>query len=265
MPRRRDNLYVLRFTAAVCVVCALLVSASAVLLRERQLVNVELDRQRNVLVAAGALGNDEAASRAEIEQRFASFEVIAVDLQAGEEDPAFDTGAYDARRALADPDASRAAPPNAAQIQRVPVHGLVYRRLDQDGRTELIVLPITGQGLWATMYGFVALGPDMKTIRGLTYYEHGETPGLGAEVDSPRWRALWPGREAFDEQGSPVIEVARGRAGSVDADPHRVDGLAGATVTSRAVTDMLRFWLGEHGYGPYLARLKQLNGDGADG
>jgi len=157
------------------------------------------------------------------------------------------------------------APANAANIQRVPNHVLVYKRLDQAGRTELLVLPVVGQGLWATMYGFLALGSDMTTIRGLTYYEHGETPGLGAEVDSPRWQALWPGREAFDEYGRPVIEVVRGRAGSVDVDPHRVDGLAGATITSNAVTSMLQFWLGEHGYGPYLARLTELNGDGSDG
>jgi len=262
---RSYNVYVLRFTAAVCVVCAVLVSASAVLLRERQLVNVELDRRRNVLMAAGAIGSSEVVSREEIEQRFASFDVVAIDLRTGEEDTSFDVEGYDARRALADPASSRPVPDNAANVQRVPNHVLVYKRRDQAGRTELLVLPVVGQGLWATMYGFLALGPDLKTIRGLTYYEHGETPGLGAEVDSPRWQALWPGREAFDEQGHPVIEVVRGRAGSVDVDPHRVDGLAGATITSTAVTSMLRFWLGEHGYGPYLARLTKLSGDRSDG
>ena len=262
---RSYTLYVLRFTAAVCVVCAVLVSASAVLLRERQLVNIELDRRRNVLMAAGSIGSGETVSREEIERRFASFEVVAVDLRTGEEDPAFDVVGYDARRVLTDPAASRPVPGNAANIQRVPNHALVYKRRDQAGRTELLVLPVVGQGLWATMYGFLALGPDIKTIRGLAYYEHGETPGLGAEVDSPRWRALWPGREAFDEQGRPVIEVVRGRAGSINVDPHRVDGIAGATITSNAVTHMLQFWLGEHGYGPYLERLTALNEDGSDG
>ena len=107
------------------------------------------------------------------------------------------------------------------------------------------------------MYGFLALDPDLATIRGLTFYQHGETPGLGGEVDNPRWKALWPGRIAFDETGEPVIAVARGRVGTPQQDPHRVDGLAGATLTSRGVTAMLRFWLGEHGYGPYLERLKR--------
>ena len=96
----------------------------------------------------------------------------------------------------------------------------------------------------------------------MTYYKHLETPGLGCEVDNPRWRRLWPGRVAFDDRGTPAIEVVRGRAGSLQGDPHRVDGLAGATITGRGVTGMLRFWLGEHGYGPYLKRLQGGKPDG---
>jgi Na+-transporting NADH:ubiquinone oxidoreductase subunit C len=255
--QRSFILKVLGFSAAVCVVCALLVSTSAVALRERQAANVELDRKKNVLVAAGLMRADESVSREDVEQRFGSFKVVAVDLRTGAEDPSFDVVGYDTRRAMADPNASRAAPDNEAQIRRVPTHALVYKQLDEGGRLELLVLPVEGKGLWSTMYGFLALGPDLTTIRGLTYYEHGETPGLGGEVDNPRWRALWPGREAFDERGEPVIEVKRGRAGSVRDDPHRVDGLAGATITSRGVTAMLRFWLGDSGYGPYLERLRK--------
>lgn len=262
MQQRRFILYVFGFSAAVCVVCAVLVSASAVTLRERQAVNFELDRKKNVLVAAGMLGGNETASREEIERRFDSFQVVAVDLRTGEEDPSFSAAGYNTRRALADPNASRAVPRNEGQISRVPNHALVYKQIDETGQLDLLVLPVEGQGLWSTMYGFLALEPDLTTIRGLTYYEHGETPGLGGEVDNPRWKALWPGRAAFDERGTPVIEVVRGRAGPVQADPHRVDGLAGATITSRGVTGMLRFWLGAQGYGPYLERLKKEGSHG---
>lgn len=253
---------VLGFSAAVCIVCAVLVSTAAVALRGRQASNVELDRRKNVLVAAGLMGADESQSREEIERRFASFEVVAVDMRTGEEDPSFNITGYDPRRALADPNASRSVPRNEAQILRVPNHALVYKQLDEAGDLELLVLPVEGKGLWSTMYGFLALGSDLTTIRGLTYYEHGETPGLGGEVDNPRWRALWPGREAFDERGRTVIEVARGRAGPVQDDPHRVDGLAGATITSRGVTGMLRFWLGESAYGRYLERLRKERSHG---
>lgn len=261
MPERDFVVRTVGFAAAVCVVCAVLVSSAAVLLRDRQQVNVELDRKRNVLMAAGVLDQDEGATREAVERRFASFEVAAIDLRTGQEDPAFDVTGYDARRALADPAGSRPAPPNDAQVRRIPNHALVYRQVDAAGRLVLLVLPVEGMGLWGTMYGFLALGGDARTIRGLTYYEHKETPGLGAEVDNPAWQRLWPGRVAFDEGGTPVIEVTRGRAGAVQDDPHRVDGLSGATITGRGVTTMLRFWLGDAGYGPYLRRA-QAGGNG---
>jgi Na+-transporting NADH:ubiquinone oxidoreductase subunit C len=262
VPSRNHAAYTVVFSAIVCVVCAILVSTAAVTLRARQMANAELDRKKNVLRAAGAMGETETLAPDEVERRFGAFQVVAVDLRTGQEDPAFATAGYDMRRAQGDPASSRSAPGNPAQITRIPNHAIAYKKLDANGRLELLVLPIEGKGLWSTMYGFLALGPDLTTVRGLTYYQHGETPGLGGEVDNPRWKALWPGREVFDPQGRPAIEVVRGDAGPPQADPHRVDGLSGATITSRGVTAMLQFWLGEHGFGPYLQRLKK---DGANG
>ena len=252
MPQRNYATYTIAFSAVVCVVCAVLVSSAAVSLRDRQMANSELDRKRNVLRAAGVAREDETLPAGEVERRFASFQVVAVDLRTGQEDPNFQTAGYDARRAQGDPTASRPVPANPAQITRLPNHAVAYKKLDADGKLELLILPIEGKGLWSTMYGFLALGPDLRTVRGLAYYQHGETPGLGGEVDNPRWKALWPGRQVFDPQGRPAIEVIRGRAGPPDADPHRVDGLSGATITSRGVSAMLQFWLGEQGFGPYL-------------
>lgn len=261
--RPRDHaLYTLGFSAAVSLVCAVLVATAAVALRDRQAANAELERQRNVLRAAGLMGDTESPSRAEIERRFAAFEVVAVDLRTGTEDPSFDITGYDPRRAAADPSASRPAAPNDAQIARLPNRAVIYKLRDPTGALALVVLPIEGQGLWSTMYGFLALGPDLTTVRGLAYYEHGETPGLGGEVDNPRWTALWPGRRLFDTEGRPAIAVIRGRAGPPAVDPYRVDGLSGATLTSRGVTAMLRFWLGEQGFGPYLEQLKKGGADG---
>jgi Na+-transporting NADH:ubiquinone oxidoreductase subunit C len=254
--------YTVAFSAAICVVCAVLVSTSAVSLRERQALNAELDRKRNVLRAAGVMRVDEVLPREEIERRFGDFEVVAVDLRTGEEAVGFDPVGYDPRRASLNPTSSLPAPRNEAQIMRLPHHALIYKKLDDQGQLELLVLPIEGKGLWSTMYGFVALGPDLRTVRGLAYYQHGETPGLGGEVDNPRWKALWPGRQAYDEEGQPVIEVIRGSAGPPEQDPHRVDGLAGATITARGVTAMLRFWLGEPGFGRYVDRLRKEQGNG---
>ena len=248
-------LYNLGFATAICVACAIVVSSSAVSLRERQLVNQALDMQRNVLVAAGLAGADESLASEEIAARFAPIRQVVIDLAAGvatDVDPA----AFDSRAAAADPGTSRTAPPNNAGLRRVAEQALVYELRDEDGTLDLVVLPIHGLGLWGILYGFVALDADLETIRGLTYYEHKETPGLGGEVDNPRWKSLWNGRKAFGPDGAPAIAVARGLAGPPADDPFRVDGLAGATMTSRGVTNMLRFWLAGEGFGPYLDALR---------
>ena len=247
-------LYNLGFAAVICVACAIMVSSAAVSLRERQAVNQTLDMQRNVLVAAGLAAPDEALAREEIGARFAPIRQVVIHLATGAPTDT-DPTTFNPRAAAADPDTSRAVPANNAGVSRVADQALVYELRDEDGALDLVVLPIHGLGLWSILYGFVALDADVETIRGLTYYEHKETPGLGGEVDNPRWKRLWDGRKAFGPDGAPAIEVIRGLAGPPGDDPFRVDGLAGATMTSRGVTNMLRFWLDEEGFGPYLATL----------
>lgn len=253
----RSVTYVLAFAAAVSIVCGILVASSAVTLQERQQRNAELERKTNVLLAAGLVEPDEKLDAGEIEERFARVEPTVVDLRTGEvAEGLIEPATYDQQKAKSDPQLSRPAPPNQAGIKRVPHYAVVYRVLGERGETQMIVLPIEGLGLWSTLYGFIALDADTTTVRGLTYYQHGETPGLGGEVDNPRWKALWRGRRVYDERWQPVIQVVKGAVGPAQEAPHRVSGLSGATITSRAVTDMLRFWLGEDGFGPYLERLR---------
>ena len=248
--------YNLGFATAVCVVCAVIVSSSAVSLRERQELNAALDKQRNVLVVAGLANEDERLTGEEIEARSANIDQIVIDLTTGELVPGVDPVTFDQRKVASDPATSRAAPSNLAGVERVPNQVLIYEIRDDDQSLQLLVLPVEGRGLWSTLYGFVALGDDLRTIQGLTFYEHKETPGLGGEVDNPRWKALWPGREVFNDEFDPVIEVIKGRAGSVEEDPHSVDGLSGATMTSRGVTNLLRFWFGPEAFGPYLQQRR---------
>lgn len=252
--------YNLGFAAAVCVVCAIFVSSAAVALQDLQEANETLERRRNVLVAAGLATDDEALTREEVDARFEAVEPVIIDLATGEPVPGVDPTEFDQRQATMDAATSRVAPENNAGLPRIPEQALVYELRDENGDLELVILPISGMGLWSTLYGFVALDADLQTIRGLTYYEHQETPGLGGEVDNPRWKALWPGRMAYDDDLDVRIEVVRGQAGPPEADPYRVDGLAGATMTSRGVTNMMRFWLGEHGFRPYLERLRTVRG-----
>ncbi len=247
--------YNLGFAAAVCLVCAVVVSSAAVALADRQERNAALDRQRNVLLAAGLASDDESLDAEAIAARSAGITPVVLTLSTGEV-AAVDPVGFDQRAASIDSARSAAAPDNVAGIIRLPNEALVYEVRDQAGGVDLVVLPVEGLGLWGTLYGFVALEGDLRTIRGLTFYEHKETPGLGGEVDNPRWKALWPGRLAFDDDLSPAIAVVKGLAGGVDEAPYAVDGLSGATITSRGVTNLLRFWLGPDGFGPYLERLR---------
>src|SRR5690606_33924929 len=123
--------------------------------------------------------------------------------------------------------------------------------------TSKIIIPVKGYGLWSTLYGFMALETDVNTVVGLVFYEHGETPGLGGEVDNPNWRAKWVGKEVYDENGNVAISVIKGTVdpGAPQA-IHQVDGLSGATLTARGVHNMLHFWLGESGYKSFLANFK---------
>jgi Na+-transporting NADH:ubiquinone oxidoreductase subunit C len=250
------------FAAAVCVACSLLVAGSYVLLQDRQRANQFLYLQKNVLQATGLVPAGADVPNDEVLRLFDQrIRVRLVDLKTGEyvDHPDTDPRRYDQRRARNDPARSRAAPPNRAQVKRLPDVATVYLVID-DGRPAQIVLPVEGLGLYGTLYGFIALDRDLTTIRGLAFYENRETPGLGGEVDNPKWRARWPGRKAFDVQGTPRIALVKGEVGPPAADPHKVDALSGATITSNGVTHMLRFWLGAEGFGPYLDRLRKQEG-----
>ena len=122
----------------------------------------------------------------------------------------------------------------------------------------MLLLPIHGKGLWSTLYGFIALETDTRTVKGIGFYQHGETAGLGGEVDNPQWKKQWEGKLVLDDKYKPIFKVQKG---SVDnADPmaqYKVDGLSGATITSNGVTGLIQYWLGEDGFGPYLARFRE--------
>jgi len=254
--RQDSNAYIIGFATAVCLLCSIVVSTSAVALRERQDRNKVLDRQTQVLVVAGLLGAGQKTSPENVESLFAeNIQIRVIDLTTGEYEDSVDSSTYDQRKATKDPAASRSAPENNAGLSRLPTFSLVYQRVD-DGDVQSLILPIEGKGLWSTLYGFIALAPDTTTIQGITFYEHGETPGLGGEVDNPNWKALWVGRRAYDDNWEPSIEVIKGAAGSVAEDPYRVDGLSGSTLTARGVTNLVQFWLGENGFDPYLDRLR---------
>ncbi|MBI4557637.1 MAG: Na(+)-translocating NADH-quinone reductase subunit C [Candidatus Hydrogenedentes bacterium] len=255
--QRSGVLYTIGFAALICVVCSIMVAASAVSLKNKQTENRLLYRQKNVLIACGLIEPKQSVPASEIQRLFKqNIRPRVINLKTGEYDDSIRPETYDQRREREDPGQSQEAPDNPAQIKRIPNHALVYEYV-KDDQFRMVALPVEGKGLWSTMYGFLALDKDTNTIRGITYYDQAETPGLGGEVENPRWTALWKGRKAFDQAGQPAIQVIKGAAGSPEQDPHKVDGLSGATITSKGVTYMMKFWLGENGFEPYLEKLRQ--------
>lgn len=252
------------FTVAIvlCVVSALFVAGSVVLLRPAQVANKLLDTQRNILSAAGLLAQG-VDVKAVFEKKIA---VRLVDLRNGElvADPAAagipDVDAYDQRVATKDPALSAAIPveQDIAKIKRKANFAKVYLINDDAGNLEKIVLPISGYGLWSTMYGYLVLGSDMNTVVGITFTEHAETPGLGGEIDNAKWKSQWPGKKIYDEAGAVVTHLKKGGLNPEDeADRvHNVDGLAGATLTSNGVNNVIKYWLGDEGFGLFLKKLK---------
>jgi Na+-transporting NADH:ubiquinone oxidoreductase subunit C len=239
---------------ALCIVCSVIVSAAVVMLKPIQEVNKTLDRKRNILAAAGLLVEGQS-----IDEQFAHVKTRVVDLTTGKfADGAVDPEKYEQRKAAKDPARSEAltTEEDVAKIQRREQYALIYIVQDAQGDIEKIILPIRGYGLWSTLYGFIALEADANTIAGLGFYEHGETPGLGGEVDNPRWKSVWPGKEVYRD-GDVEISLIKGAVDPNSADAAwEIDGLAGATLTSRGVTNLVHFWLGENGFEPFLNNLR---------
>ena len=238
----------------VCLVCSVVVSAAAVALKPVQTTNRLQDKQRNILQIAGLY--DESRS---IEEQFSQITPRLVDLRTGEFSDAQDPLTFDQQKASKDPDMSQqlTGEQDIASIRRRADYSTVYVVENTDGSIKTLILPIHGYGLWSTLYGFMALESDLQTVVGLGFYQHAETPGLGGEVDNPNWKAQWQGKGVYDESGDVDISVIKG---SVDPNSpkaeHQIDGLAGATLTSRGVESLVRFWLGEDGFGPFLDHLR---------
>lgn len=255
---RRSTPYIIGFAAAICLVCSVFVSSAAVSLKEKQDYNKVLDRQKKVLGVAGLIEESNAPPATEIQSMFETkIQAKIVTLKTGDYAKDVDAKTFDQRKMRNDPANSISAPAgNKAKVQRLPNDGIVYQLVEND-KLKLLILPIEGKGLWSTLYGFLAIDPDLNTIKGITFYEHAETPGLGGEIDNPGWKAKWPGRKIYGKDGSIKIQVIKGQAGTVAEDPHRVDGLSGATLTARGVSELVKFWLGDHGWGPYLKKMKK--------
>lgn len=242
------------FTVALtlCIVCAVVVSSAAVFLRPAQEANKLLDLKTNILASAGLLEEG-----VDVETQFEKISVKLVDMDTGRYSSEAVADSYDQRKASADPALSVAlsASEDIAKIKRRANLAKVYVVENANG-LEKVILPIKGYGLWSTLYGFIALESDLKTVAGIGFYEHTETPGLGGEVDNPKWKASWVGKRAYNDEGL-ALEVIKGKVDLArDGADSQIDGLAGATLTTKGVDNLIKYWLGEQGFKPFIENLK---------
>jgi Na+-transporting NADH:ubiquinone oxidoreductase subunit C len=203
---RDSTAKVLTVAFLLCVVCSILVSAAAVVLSDRQERNKVEEKKKNILQAAGLY-----ETGIPVEEQFSKIEIRIVDLQKGEFTQDFDAATFDSRSAARDPETRYQIPSDLdlGAIKRRSRYQDVYLVMDDD-KLQLLILPVHGKGLWSTMYGFISLAKDFSTVNGFAFYEHGETPGLGGEIDNPAWKAQWPGKQIYDQEGNTRIEVLKG-------------------------------------------------------
>jgi len=258
---------------SLCLVCAVLVSFAAVALKPLQVNNKELDMKQNILDVAGLLeeGGDIDAAFAE------KIEAKIVDLETGDYVDSINVSEYDQRKAAKDPLLSVAIPKekDIAHIRFKAKYAKVFL-VKENSAIKSIILPINGYGLWSTLYGFLSLDPDGQTVQSINFYDQAETPGLGGEVVNPNWRALWKGKKVYAETdqpsmekgliteadiGEPALSLIKGVVdNNKPGSQYQVDGLAGATLTSTGVTNLIRYWTSKEGFAPYLSKVRTVKG-----
>jgi Na+-transporting NADH:ubiquinone oxidoreductase subunit C len=241
----------------VALVCSILVSVASITLKPIQLRNQLVERSKNVIALTGLIADDAALSGDEILAAVEQLDIRVVDIASGEFAADIDAAGFDPRAAANDPELSVAiaAEDDTASLGRRSRFAIVYLVWNGDSLSR-VVLPIVGQGMWSTIYGYIALEADLNTIAAVSFYEQTETAGLGDQIERPDWQALWRGRKLFDSQGKLRFRIGPGAINpNLPAAEYQVDGLSGATVTGDAVTRMVAYWFGPHGYKALLDRL----------
>jgi len=245
----------------LCLVCAALVSSAAVLLRPIHKANeLLLSKQREILRVAGLYREGESISA-----MFRQIETRIVALPSGQYATDINPQTFDYARAVIDPATRVEIPDNKdiARIRTMAKYAPVYLVTKGDAIGKIIV-PVYGYGLWSTLRAYIAIKPDGNTIDGISFYQHGETPGLGAEIANPRWQDKWKNKLIYDATGAVKLQVVRGifvtNAVGSEQSKYEVDGISGATLTTNGVTNLIRYWLGESGFEAYLKTYHQEAG-----
>jgi Na+-transporting NADH:ubiquinone oxidoreductase subunit C len=239
---------------SLCLVCSIIVSSAAVLLRDQQAINKDLDRKKNILLAAGLYDENRT-----IDEQFKVIKPYVIDLDSGRFSDVSPNN-FDQLKLTKDLQHSLEldSDRDIAKISRRENQAVVYV-VNVDDKLDKIILPVRGYGLWSTLYGFIALESDFNTVAGLGFYQHGETPGLGGEVDNPRWKSSWIGKSVYLNNEVKLALVKGAVQPNSPNKKYEIDGLSGATLTANGVTNLIKFWLGPDGFKKFIDNYKDEN------
>lgn len=241
--------------------CSALVAGAAVGLRPMQEANRILDQKKHILYAANLYDSGKT-----IEEMFEPIETRVIELASGNfvGEDVVDPSTFKQPRAAFTDEYGRdlSGDEDIAKLKRVEKYSLVYL-VQGNGSIDQVILPVRGKGLWSTMYAYVSLDADLSTINGISFYEHGETPGLGGEIENDNWQKGWQQKRVYADSGDVALSFAKGKSSaSGDAAQYEIDGLSGATLTTDGVENLIKFWFGNSGFKPFLSLQKKENSNG---
>ncbi len=217
----RSNTYTLVFTSIVTIVLGFFLALAADGLRDLQDLNVENDMRKNILLSLGFKPGAETPWTSDDIQKLFEENIEALVLDASGQRTEKDPKEIDSEK----------------NVEFLPIY---LKKIGDD--VGGYAIPIAGKGLWSTLFGYFAIEPDGRTVKGITFYKHGETPGLGGEVDKPWFQQNFIGKRFVDENDQLLgIHVIKGKVQSDDQEAyHKVDGISGATMTGKGLEYFLK-------------------------
>ncbi len=276
MSKAKSNKQVYIFAIIVCVACSVILAGAATLLQPRQAVNVKLDIVKNILVAVGHTAEEvnSATPKQVFDMYAAEFSETLVDAENQGADSTFmkqelitlsyprqqldDMGLSDILRIFNSKKELLARRSKKSLEQYDPGYKLIHI-WKPSGSIEAYVIPIEGYGLWDIIKGYVALEPNLNTIKGISFYEHKETPGLGARITEDWFKEQFKGKQILEPSGELAsVTIVRGVASDQYSGSdltHHVDGISGATLTCKGINQFLSATLAT--YEPFFATLRK--------
>ena len=239
----------------LCLVCSAIISLIAIQLRSLQVENAVLDQQKKIVSSAGL-----KEVYGSVENAMSNIKSIIINLDEGEIVD-LNPQTYELAKELREDGKYKflSAEEDIASIKKREKLSKIYIEY-KDDKINTIILPVRGYGLWGILYGYLAIENDFNTVAGLEFYEHKETPGLGAEIDNPKWKSLWKGKKIYKDNGEVSLKVIKGSVlnNSINYN-YEVDGLSGATLTCNGVSNLIAYWMGNDGYLNFIQKLKEID------